>query len=72
MSEIQSKVYQPNPRKCCEACAFGSGEHARFCVVYWRTAWEREREWLQRQTTRDLRESVYNDGLPAAAATDAG
>ena len=44
MSEIQSKVYRPDARKCCEACAFGRGEHAMFCVVYWRAAWRRELE----------------------------
>lgn len=32
MSEqIVSRVYQPNPEKCCEACVFGTGAHAEWC-----------------------------------------
>ncbi len=27
----RSNPYHPNPEKCCEACIFGSGEHAPFC-----------------------------------------
>jgi len=25
--DIVSRRYQPNPRYCCEACAFGRGKH---------------------------------------------
>lgn len=32
MSEIVSRVYQPNPQQCCEACVFGTGDqHAPWC-----------------------------------------
>jgi len=27
----RSNPYKPNPSMCCEACAFGTGEHAEFC-----------------------------------------
>jgi hypothetical protein len=32
-SEIVSRVYQPDPAKCCERCVFGTGEHAKWCPV---------------------------------------
>jgi len=29
---LQSRPYQPDPENgCCEACVFGSGEHAEYC-----------------------------------------
>jgi hypothetical protein len=28
---LTSRPYQPNPAKCCEACAFGGGNHAHWC-----------------------------------------
>ena len=31
MSDVQSRVYRPDPAKCCEACAFGDGRHAYWC-----------------------------------------
>jgi len=31
-NEIKSRVYRPNPYKCCERCVFGSGEHADWCM----------------------------------------
>jgi len=38
MSEIVSRVYQPNAAMCCEACVFGSGEHAEWCdTPHWIT-----------------------------------
>jgi hypothetical protein len=30
-SDLVSRVYQPDPEKCCERCAFGRGPHAGFC-----------------------------------------
>lgn len=27
----RSNPYRPDPAQCCEACVFGSGEHAEFC-----------------------------------------
>jgi hypothetical protein len=30
----RSNPYHPDPEKCCEACVFGSGEHARWCALY--------------------------------------
>ena len=33
MSDLTSRRYQPDPEKCCEACVFGSGEHAAYCEV---------------------------------------
>lgn len=27
----RSNPYKPNPEMCCEACIFGSGEHAPWC-----------------------------------------
>ncbi len=34
MSEqIVSRVYKPNPDKCCEACIFGRGEHVEWCAA---------------------------------------
>jgi len=34
MSAIVSRVYQPDPAKCCERCAFGRGAHADFCHLW--------------------------------------
>lgn len=31
MSDLQSRVFEPNPEKCCEACIFGAAEHADWC-----------------------------------------
>jgi hypothetical protein len=31
MADLQSRVYRPDPAKCCEACAFGGGKHAHWC-----------------------------------------
>ena len=31
MEGIVSRLFQPDPKLCCEACAFGKGEHADFC-----------------------------------------
>jgi hypothetical protein len=31
VSEIVSRVYQPNPAYCCERCVFGRGQHAEWC-----------------------------------------
>lgn len=28
---LTSRPYHPDPAKCCEACAFGRGEHAAWC-----------------------------------------
>jgi hypothetical protein len=28
---IQSRPYQPNPEKCCEACCFGGDDHSPWC-----------------------------------------
>lgn len=28
---IHSEPYKPNPEMACEACVFGSGEHASWC-----------------------------------------
>lgn len=39
MSEITSKPYQPDPEQCCEACVFGTGEHAWFCPERYRDMW---------------------------------
>jgi hypothetical protein len=33
MSDLMSRPYKPDPARCCEACAFGRGEHAEWCVV---------------------------------------
>ncbi len=33
MADLQSRPYKPNPQLCCEACAFGRGEHAEWCWV---------------------------------------
>jgi hypothetical protein len=30
----RSNPYSPNPQMCCEACIFGSGEHAWFCALH--------------------------------------
>lgn len=30
-SDLQSRPYRPDPQQCCEACAFGRGEHAEWC-----------------------------------------
>jgi hypothetical protein len=30
-SDLVSRVYRPDPAKCCEACAFGRGNHAPWC-----------------------------------------
>jgi hypothetical protein len=30
-SDLVSRPYQPNPEKCCEACAFGAQKHATWC-----------------------------------------
>jgi hypothetical protein len=30
--KLTSRVYAPNPEKCCERCVFGRGVHAEFCV----------------------------------------
>jgi hypothetical protein len=27
----RSNPYHPDPEKCCEACVFGSGQHAVWC-----------------------------------------
>jgi hypothetical protein len=27
----RSNPYHPDPAHCCEACVFGTGEHAAFC-----------------------------------------
>jgi len=38
MDEIVSRVYQPAADQCCQACVFGSGDHAEFCTAleqYW-------------------------------------
>ena len=31
---IVSFPYHPDPAKCCEACAFGRGEHAPWCAKH--------------------------------------
>ncbi len=31
MSDLQSRPYHPDPAQCCEACAFGRGDHAEWC-----------------------------------------
>ena len=31
MAEITSRPYKPDAKQCCEACAFGRGEHAAWC-----------------------------------------
>ena len=33
MTDLVSRVYSPDPEKCCEACVFGRGPHAAFCPV---------------------------------------
>lgn len=30
----RSNPYRPDPAQCCEACVFGSGEHAEHCKGY--------------------------------------
>jgi len=30
----RSNPYQPNPDQCCEACVFGTGEHAKWCASH--------------------------------------
>lgn len=32
MTDLNSRPYNPDPAKCCEACIFGRGEHADFCA----------------------------------------
>lgn len=29
---LQSRPFRPDASKCCEACIFGSGEHADWCA----------------------------------------
>ena len=31
MEPLVSRVYRPDPGKCCETCAFGRGKHAHWC-----------------------------------------
>jgi len=33
MTDLNSRPYNPSPEKCCEACIFGTGEHAEWCKV---------------------------------------
>lgn len=30
-ADFSSRVYKPDPQKCCERCVFGTGEHAEWC-----------------------------------------
>jgi len=30
----RSNPYKPDPARCCEACVFGRGEHAAFCLSW--------------------------------------
>lgn len=39
MSDITSRPYHPDPAQCCEACAFGRGEHAEWCSSRWVSGW---------------------------------
>lgn len=32
MQGLTSRPYQPVSEKCCDACVFGSGEHAPWCA----------------------------------------
>jgi hypothetical protein len=32
MSDLTSRPFRPSPEKCCEACVFGKGEHADWCL----------------------------------------
>ncbi len=34
-ADLMSRVYQPDPTRCCEACVFGRGDHARWCSQNW-------------------------------------
>jgi hypothetical protein len=43
MSEITSRVYQPNAAMCCEACVFGRGEHAEWCTAPCNHRWKTQR-----------------------------
>ena len=48
MSDLQSRPYKPNPARCCEACAFGRGEHALWCPqASVKTETEMRRLWLE-------------------------
>ena len=62
MSDLQSRPFRPDPAKCCERCAFGTGPHAYFCAL-WGESWlvalplktwaEREAEIIELQAIND-------------------
>jgi hypothetical protein len=31
VSDLVSRLYKPDPQKCCEGCVFGRGKHAEWC-----------------------------------------
>ena len=33
MTDLVSRPYHPDPKKCCELCIFGTGKHADWCVA---------------------------------------
>lgn len=42
MPDLISRVYKPDPSKCCEACCFGARKHADWCRERWVTT-----QWLE-------------------------
>jgi hypothetical protein len=32
MTDLNSRPFHPDPEKCCEACVFGTGLHAPWCL----------------------------------------
>lgn len=49
MSDLQSRVYRPDPEKCCERCAFDRGVHAKWCEVPARIT----AEWMAQERAKN-------------------
>jgi len=59
MSHIQSRPNNPNPAMCCEACVYGRGEHADWCIDKMQNQMWREMDAAMETVNRDYERSFH-------------